>query len=169
MQSMESFNFIKYNVEEMGEDKKHGGAITIVDNNNAHYMQGDLGDGSIMIRALASSPDKQDSLNANLCICDEIHAFKQPKQYNLFKECQKAYTNKLLIGISTAGDNENAFLGQRLKYCRNVLEGTVKDEQYFILFAVQILMTMEMLTSRILLCMKWPILLMEYLFVRQIL
>lgn len=62
----------------------------------------------------------------------EIHAFKQPKQYNLFKEAMKAYTNKLLIGISTAGDNEQAFLGQRLKYCRKVLDGTVKDEQYFI-------------------------------------
>ena len=44
----------------------------------------------------------------------------------------KAYTNKLLIGISTAGDNEQMFLGQRLKYCRKVLDGTVRDEQYFI-------------------------------------
>ena len=40
----------------------------------------------------------------------EIHAFKQPKQYNLFKEAMKAYTNKLIIGISTAGDNEQLFL-----------------------------------------------------------
>lgn len=44
----------------------------------------------------------------------------------------KAYTNKLLIGISTAGDNEQGFLGQRLQYCRKVLDGTIKDEQYFI-------------------------------------
>lgn len=132
MQSLESFNFLKYNVELMGEDKKHGGPFKIIDNNNEHSMEADLGDGSIFIRALAASPDKQDSLNANLCICDEIHAFKNPKQYNLFKECQKAYTNKLLIGISTAGDNEEGFLGQRLKFCRNILNGTVTDEQYFI-------------------------------------
>ena len=65
----------------------------------------------------------------------EIHAFKQPKQYNLFKEAMKAYTNKLIIGISTAGDNAQGFLGQRLKYCRKVLDGTVKDEQYFIFIA----------------------------------
>ena len=44
----------------------------------------------------------------------------------------KAYTNKLLIGISTAGDNELGFLGKRLEYCRKVLNGTIKDEQYFI-------------------------------------
>ena len=62
----------------------------------------------------------------------EIHAFKQPKQYNLFKEAMKAYSNSLLLGISTAGDNAQGFLGQRLKYCRQVLEGVIKDEQYFI-------------------------------------
>ena len=132
MQSLESFNFIDYNIRRMGEWDKEGGHCHIVNNNNEHSIEGKLSDGSFFIRALAAAPDRQDSLNANICICDEIHAFKQPKQYNLFKECQKAYTNKLLIGISTAGDNEQAFLGQRLKYCRQVLNGTVKDEQYFI-------------------------------------
>ena len=132
MQSLESFNFLDYNIKRMGEDDKHGGCVHIIDNNNEHSIEADLGDGSLFIRALAANPDTQDSLNCNVAICDEIHAFRQPKQYNLFKEAMKAYTNKLLIGISTAGDNEQAFLGQRLKYCRKVLNGTVKDEQYFI-------------------------------------
>lgn len=132
MQSLESFNFLKYNINRMGENQKDGGTVKIIDNNNEHSMESELEDGSFFIRALASNPDAQDSLNASCAICDEIHAFKQPKQYNLFKEAMKAYTNKLLIGISTAGDNERAFLGQRLKYCRKVLNGTVKDEQYFI-------------------------------------
>ena len=132
MQSLESFNFLKYNINRMGENQKDGGSVKIIDNNNEHSMESEVGDGSFFIRALASNPDAQDSLNASICIADEIHAFKQPKQYNLFKEAQKAYTNKLLIGISTAGDNEQGFLGQRLKYCRKILDGTVKDEQYFI-------------------------------------
>lgn len=132
MQSLESFNFIDYNISRMGENQKQGGRIHVIDNNNEHSMEASFADGSFYIRALAASPDKQDSLNCNIAICDEIHAFKVPKQYNLFKEAMKAYTNKLLIGISTAGDNEQAFLGQRLKYCRNILEGTIEDEQYFI-------------------------------------
>lgn len=132
MQSLESFNFLRYNVDRMGENAKEGGAIKVVDNYTEHTLSAELPDGSFFIRALAANPDAQDSLNCNIAICDEIHAFKQPKQYNLFKEAMKAYTNKLLIGISTAGDNEQAFLGQRLKYCRKVLDGTVKDEQYFI-------------------------------------
>lgn len=135
MQSLEAFNFLDYNVERMGEKQirgKKSGLVKVIDNNNEHSMEAHLPDGSFFIRALAANPDVQDSLNANLCICDEIHAFRQPKQYNLFKECQKAYTNKLLIGISTAGDDAQGFLGQRCKYCRSVLDGTVTDEQYFI-------------------------------------
>lgn len=132
MQSMETYNFLAYNIRRMGEDAKDGGSVRIIDNHNEHSLSADLGDGSLYIRALAANPDSQDSLNANVCVVDEIHALKQPKQYNLFKEAMKAYTNKLLIGISTAGDNEQAFLGQRLKYCRKVLDGTVTDEQYFL-------------------------------------
>lgn len=132
MQSLESFGFLRYNVDRLGENAKDGGSIKVVDNYTEHTLSANFSDGSFFIRALAANPDAQDSLNCNIAICDEIHAFKQPKQYNLFKEAMKAYTNKLLIGISTAGDNEQLFLGQRLKYCRKILDGTVKDEQYFI-------------------------------------
>lgn len=135
MQSLEAFNFLDYNVERMGEKQvrgKKGGHIKVIDNNNEHSMEASLSDGSFFIRALAANPDAQDSLNCNIAITDEIHAFKTPKQYNLFKEAMKAYTNKLLIGISTAGDDAQGFLGQRLKYCRQVLDGTIEDEQYFI-------------------------------------
>lgn len=132
IQSLEAFNFMAYNIKNMGEWDKDGGHVHINDNHNGHEFSATLADGSFFVKALAASEDKQDSLNANICICDEIHAFKKTKQYNLFKECQKAYTNKLLIGISTAGDNEQGFLGQRLKYCKNVLDQVIEDEQYFI-------------------------------------
>ena len=131
-QSMESFDFLKYNITRMKLDEKHGGTFKIQDNSFEHSIENVFVDGSMKIQALAANPDKQDSLNCNLAIADEIHAFKTPKQYNLFKEAMKAYTNKLLIGITTAGDNEQSFLGRRLAYCRKVLNGTIKDEQLFI-------------------------------------
>lgn len=134
MQSLEAFNFLEYNVTRMGENqgKDPDGHCHVIDNNNEHSIEALLEDGSFFIRALAANPDAQDSLNCNIAIVDEIHAFKSTKQYNLFKEAMKAYTNKILIGISTAGDNEQGFLGRRLKYCRQVLDGTISDEQYFI-------------------------------------
>ncbi|CAI3193137.1 terminase large subunit [Clostridium neonatale] len=127
-QSLESFNFINFNLEQMGEKEN----FRVIDNNQEHSIQGDLGDGSIYIQALAANPDRQDSLNCNIAIADEIHAYKTPKQYNIIKEAMKAYTNKLMIGITTAGDNMNSFCYRKLEYCKKILDGTVKDEQYFV-------------------------------------
>lgn len=105
----------------------------ILDNFQTHALtNGDLAGGSVELHALAANPDKQDSLNANIIIADEIHAYKTPKQYNVLKESTKAYTNKLVIGITTAGDNGNGFCAQRLAYCRKVVNGTVSDDAYFI-------------------------------------
>ena len=63
MQSLESFNFLSYNVRRMGEDQKTGGHVHIIDNNNEHSLEATLADGSFFIRALAANPDAQDSLN----------------------------------------------------------------------------------------------------------
>ena len=89
-QSLESFNFILFNLKHMGEAE----SFRVIDNNQEHSISGDLGDGSIFIQALAANPDRQDSLNCNIAIADEIHAYRSPKQYNIIKEAMKAYTNK---------------------------------------------------------------------------
>ncbi len=127
-QALQSFNFIKFNIRQMGEED----SFRILDNNQEHSISGELGDGSLFIEALAANPDKQDSLNSNIQILDELHAYKNATQYNVIKESGKAYTNKLTLGITTAGDNMNSFCYNRLKYCQKILDGTVKDEQYFI-------------------------------------
>lgn len=92
-------------------------------------------DGSIEIEALASNPDAQDSFNCNIAIADEVHAFKRASQYNRFKEAMKAYTNKLMIGITTAGDNVNSFCYRRLEYAVKVVNGTVQDDSLFVFVA----------------------------------
>lgn len=130
-QSLESFNFINFNLEQMGEKEN----FRVIDNNQEHSIQGTIGGGSIFIQALAANPDKQDSLNCNIAIADEIHAYKTPKQYNIIKEAMKAYTNKLMIGITTAGDNMNSFCYQRLEYCKKILDGTIttaEADAYFV-------------------------------------
>ncbi len=127
-QALQSFNFINFNVRQMGEADN----FRILDNNQEHSISGELGDGSIFIEALAANPDKQDSLNSNIQILDELHAYKNATQYNVIKESGKAYSNKLCLGITTAGDNMNSFCYNRLKYCQKILDGTVKDEQYFV-------------------------------------
>ena len=105
----------------------------ILDNSFEHSISNErIAGGSVSLNALASNPDSQDSFNCNIVIADEIHAYKSPKQYNILREATNAYTNKLVIGITTAGDDGNGFCAQRITYCRKVLNGTVQDDQYFI-------------------------------------
>ena len=130
-QARQSFDFIEYNLREMGEAEN----FKIRNNNQEVSIIGDLGAGAIHIEALAANPDAQDSLNCNIAIADELHAYKSPKQYSIIKEAMKAYSNKLMIGITTAGDNMNSFCYQKMKYCQKILDETVKDEQYHVFIA----------------------------------
>ena len=126
-QARQSFDFINFNIQRMDPDNQE--QFRILDNNQEHSISKDFADGSMYIQALAANPDRQDSLNCNVGIADEMHAYKTPKQYNIIKEAMKAYTNKLMIGITTAGDDMNSFCYRRVQYCEKVLNGTVKDEQ----------------------------------------
>lgn len=131
-QTMETFGFMTYNIRNMGEEDDNGGHFHIIDNNNEHSIKAEIGGGLIELNALAANPDVQDSFNCNVAIADEIHAFKKAKQYTLFKDAMKAYRNKLMIGISTAGDDPNGFLANKVNYCKKVLDKEIEDEQYCI-------------------------------------
>lgn len=132
--ALEAFNNIKENIEYMGEE----GNFKILDNNAEHsisrsfYNSDGEKSGAIRIQALAADAKRADGLNANIIILDEIHGYKNANEYYVYKQAMKAYTNKLLIGITTAGSNMNSFCYQRLKYCQEVLAGSKTDDEYFI-------------------------------------
>lgn len=133
-QANQSFHFIINSLTASGVADR----MRIRDNSFGHSIEHTFTDengrstGSIHIEALASSPKLQDSLNCNIAIADEMHIFKEPGQYNRFKEAMKAYTNKMMIGITTAGDNVNSFCFQRLEYCTKVVQGLIRDDSYFV-------------------------------------
>ena len=131
-QTMESFSFLSYNVNLVNKDK----TIKVKDNHQEHSISKKFGnEGSFFIQALASDPKRLDSLNSNLLILDEVHTWQSAKRYILMKNSQKAYRNKLLIAISTAGDIPTGFLANRLKYCQRVLSKNIVDDEYFIFIA----------------------------------
>lgn len=130
-QALQSFNFILYNIKQMGEEDN----FRILDNNQEHSISGDLGNGYLRIETIAGNSDRMDSLNTLIQILDELHLYKSASHYNTIKESGKAYRNSLCIGITTAGDNMNSFAYNRMKYCQKILNGTVKDEQYFVFIA----------------------------------
>lgn len=131
-QALESFQFIVFSLRYRGVID----AFNVKDNSFEHsikyeFTKGGRPDGSIEIQILASNPDAQDSFNCNFAIADEVAAYKKPAQYNRFKEAMKSYTNKLMVGITTAGDNINSFGYGRLQYAVKVSAGTVKDDSLF--------------------------------------
>lgn len=136
-QACQSFENILYTLKFRGMIDD----FRVRDNNAEHsihcdfYDENGLPNGSIDIEALAANPDVQDSFNCNIAIADEMHAFKRAAQYNRFKEASKAYTNKLMIGITTAGDDVNSFCYRRLDYAVKVVNGEVKDDSLFVFVA----------------------------------
>ena len=128
-QTMESFGFLVDNVEELKGDVEK---LRIRDNNQEHSISIDFGDGTAEMYAIANQEDKLDSLNCNCLILDELHSWKRAgaKKYILMKNAMKAYRNKLLIGISTAGDIPDGFLANRIKTLHDVLNGTITDKAY---------------------------------------
>lgn len=130
-QALQSFNFIKYNIDQMGESHN----FRVLDNNQEHSIYGELGDGYMRIETIAGNSDRMDSLNTLIQILDELHLYKSAKQYNTIRDSGKAYRNKLCIGITTGGDNMNSFAYKRMVYCQKILNQTVTNEEYFVFIA----------------------------------
>lgn len=136
-QALESFNFMVFSLRYKGiiDD------FDVHDNSFEHSIKYEFKtkdgrpDGTIEIQIMASNPDAQDSFNCNFAILDEVAAFKKAAQYNRFKEAQAAYTNRLCIGITTAGDNVNSFGHGRMEYAVKVAGGTIKDDSFFAFIA----------------------------------
>lgn len=131
-QALESFNFLIFSLQY----KKVIDKFDVKNNSFEHsikYMFTKNGrpDGSIEIQIMASNPDSQDSFNCNFAIADEVAAYRKPAQYNRFKEAMKSYTNKLMIGITTAGDNINSFGHGQMEYAVKVAAGIIKDDTLF--------------------------------------
>ena len=136
-QALESFNFLVFTLKY----KKLIGDFVVKDNSFEHSIKYEFKtpdgrpDGTIEIQIMASNPDAQDSFNCNFAIADEVAAYKKPAQYNRFKEAMQAYTNKLMVGITTAGDNVNSFGYRHMEYGIKVAGGIVKDDAFFAFIA----------------------------------
>lgn len=131
-QALESFQFLDFSLQYKGLKEK----FDVHDNSFEHsikytFLKNGKPDGTIDIQIMASNPEAQDSFNCNFAIADELAAYRKPGQYNRFKEAQTAYTNRLMVGITTAGDNINSFGYGRMEYACKVASGQVQDDSLF--------------------------------------
>lgn len=134
-QAKVSFNFIQHNLNLKHNKDKFKPRMRA--NNQEHSINVDLGKGHVEIRAIGADEKYLDGLIANTIIADEVHAFKRPKRYTLMKDAMKSYSgSRMLLAVSTAGDNIGCFLDERVELLKKVLNKTIKDEskydRYFI-------------------------------------
>ena len=131
-QTLQAFHFLTFSLRYNKLDDQ----FDIKDNSFDHvikytFTKNGKPDGTIELIAMPTNPDAQDSFNCNFAIADEVAAYRKPAQYNRFKEAQSAYTNKLIVGITTAGDNVNSFGYGRQEYAVKVATGLVEDDSLF--------------------------------------
>ena len=115
-QNMEGFGFLSYNLHRLGltvhEDMAHG--LRVPDSSLGHSFSGAIWDGYISFDALAYRPDLFDAFNANIILLDELELYRNATPYTRLGDASKAYRNKLLSMITTAGDNGSGFCAQHM-------------------------------------------------------
>lgn len=136
-QTLEAFHFLTFSLRYQKIDSQFDIKDNSFDHSISYTFRAADGtpDGSMQIIAMPTNPDSQDSFNCSFAIADEVAAYKKPAQYNRFKEAMKSYTNKLMIGITTAGDSVNSFGYRRQEYAVSVVNGDVEDDSLFVLIA----------------------------------
>lgn len=129
-QNMEGFGFLSYNLHRLGltaeEDPIHG--LRTLDSSLGHMFAGDVWRGSISYEALAYKPDLFDAFNANLVHLDELELYRNAIPYGRLRDATKAYSNKLILATTTAGDDGTGFCAQRMEYAGKVVRGEIKGE-----------------------------------------
>ena len=124
-QNMEGFSFLSYNLHRLGltnkEDPQHG--LRELDSSLGHSFTGAAWKGAISYEALAYKPDLFDAFNCNLVHLDELELYRNAVPYTRLKDATKAYSNKLILCTTTAGDDGMGFCALRTKYCSKIVRG----------------------------------------------
>lgn len=126
-QNMEGFGFLSYNLHRLGltvvEDAAHG--LRVLDSSLGHSFSGSIWEGQISFEALAYKPDIFDAFNANIVLLDELELYKNAIPYGRLRDATKAYSNKLILAVTTAGDDGTGFCAQRMAYCSKIVRGEI--------------------------------------------
>ncbi|WP_061334278.1 terminase large subunit, partial [Clostridium botulinum] len=88
-----------------------------------------------VIKALGRDTKGLDGLRPLLTVIDEYHAHKDNQMYKLMEGGQKKIKQSLISVITTAGFELESPCHKMYKYCKQILEGTEKNESKFIYIA----------------------------------
>lgn len=84
-------------------------------------------------KPMSKDSKNKDGFNPYCSICDERHAWKTNEVYDVLRTGMGARKEPLIFSITTAGLNLSYPYFMDLRYLKNILDGTVKDEQQFVM------------------------------------
>lgn len=136
-QNMEGFEFLGYNLHRLGwtnkEDPIHG--LRELNSSLGHRYTGAIWEGHVDFSALAFKPELFDSFNGNIVHLDELELYKNGTPYSRLKDSMIAYSNRLILETSTAGDDGTGFCAQHTAYCSKIVRGEITGEDADRIFA----------------------------------
>lgn len=80
---------------------------------------------------LGANEDKLDGLNVSGAICDELHAWRQRRLWDVIETATGARSQPLLFCTTTAGFDRHSIWWERRELCLKVLTGIVTDDELF--------------------------------------
>ncbi len=84
---------------------------------------------------LSADSETLDGLNVHLGLIDEFHAHKNSGVYDILDSAKGARSQPIIGAGTTAGKNPNCYCKQRYDYYKNILKGTIENEDTFIYIA----------------------------------
>lgn len=133
----EASEFLGYNLHRLKltqkEDRRHG--LREYDSSLGQRYHGAIWGGSIDYELLAYSPDRFDAFNGNIVHLDELELYKNSEPYTKLKGSMIAYSNRLLLCTTTAGDDGTGFCAQHTAYCSRVVRGEIRSADADRIFA----------------------------------
>lgn len=87
------------------------------------------------IVALGRDTNSIDGFDVHGAVLDEVHSYKNNQMIKLLEDGAVNQANALISQITTAGFNLNGYCYKEWEYCKNVLNGLVENDNYFIYIA----------------------------------
>ncbi len=90
---------------------------------------------SSVLRPLGADEDTLDGLNVHGAIIDELHAHKTRGVVDVLETATGARRQPLQFEITTAGYDQNSVCWEHHEYARQILEGAIADDSWFVFVA----------------------------------
>lgn len=80
---------------------------------------------------LSADANSLDGLNVSFALIDELHAHKTPDVWHVLETATGARAQPLMFAITTAGSDTSGICYQKLEYLKDILNGSVVDDEFF--------------------------------------